>query len=359
MMHVAKQLGIPSARLRKICMDYAVPLPPPGYWTQRAQGKEIASTSLPSDAPTIFGRLNSALRRFGEVPLEIADAQIQEFNLELSPVAGAQSEAPWPSAERLSRQIAATSVDADGFVKVVAPGLPILRIGAQSSARTVKMFSAFLSALDQQGFAWTDADDGQCIQAYGEFFTLKIYETRFRFSQDRHAHKPSGKLCMEIVDARPFRWGYRNLVGQWHDRKVRPIETCLADALTAVSAAAGVIKLCRERAESEASRLTIEARRLRVEETSRPRERALNEYLLAKARAYAEYVQLVAFSDFLIANANEPEAPELKGLRAALRELLNTRRSQFAAQTLHEEVRERKLLPKEKADSPSGDEPGP
>jgi hypothetical protein len=357
--HVAKQLGISSARLRKVCIDYAVPLPPPGYWTQRAHGKQVASTPLPPEAPTIFGRLNAALRIFGEVPLQIADTQIAEFNLNMPPPPGAQSDVIRSFPERLSKQLAAAPADRCGFVSVRAPGLPVVSIGSQSAGRTVKMFSAFLTILDQRGFAWIDADDGQCIHANGELFSLKVYETRLRSPQQRHAYAPSGKLCVEIVDARPFRWSHRNLVGQWHDRKERPVEASLADALTAISAAAKVIKLCRARAENQASRLAIEAKDRRAEEARRSRERKFNEYLLAKAKAYAEYRQLVTFSDFLIANTVEPQSSKLGDVRAALRRLIAALRCQFTVQALLEDLERLDLLPADGANSPNGEKSGP
>src|SRR5262249_46380866 len=83
---LAKRFGISNARLRKLCMDYEIPLPPAGYWTKLAHGKAVERPELPQATPGIFSRINSALRQIGEIPLRLADAQIDEFDLKFSSV---------------------------------------------------------------------------------------------------------------------------------------------------------------------------------------------------------------------------------------------------------------------------------
>src|SRR5262245_53700845 len=117
---LAKRFGISHARLKKICDDYEIPVPPVGHWAKRAAGKPTEQPVLPSPTSSIFGKLNSALRRIGEIPLRIADRQIGEFDIKFgvdqesearpSPVAS------HPCVDHLRQVLSGAAVDEDGFV---------------------------------------------------------------------------------------------------------------------------------------------------------------------------------------------------------------------------------------------------
>ena len=44
---VAKQYGLNYAKLLQSCKDYEIPIPPSGYWTKIACGKEVSKAPLP------------------------------------------------------------------------------------------------------------------------------------------------------------------------------------------------------------------------------------------------------------------------------------------------------------------------
>ena len=132
LVQLAKRFGISNARLKKICQDYEIPVPPAGHWAKRAAGKPIERPGLPSPTTSIFGKLNYALRRIGEIPLKIADSQIDEFDIKFPTGLHDVSHRSSPAelhhcAERLRQLLAAATVDDDGFVAVSDPALPIVR----------------------------------------------------------------------------------------------------------------------------------------------------------------------------------------------------------------------------------------
>ena len=46
--HLAKELGISDVMLGKICGDFQIPKPYPGYWAKKADGKNPTQTPLPA-----------------------------------------------------------------------------------------------------------------------------------------------------------------------------------------------------------------------------------------------------------------------------------------------------------------------
>jgi hypothetical protein len=156
LVHLARRLGISNTRLKRICDDYEVPVPPPGYWAKRAAGKPIAKPALPNPPPSVFDKLNSALRRIGEVPLKIADGQIAEFDPTF--VANHEdvaqqsvTEGLHPYAERLRRALAAETIDEDGFVASSNPALPIVRVSPDLLDRTAFFIDRLIAVVYRRG----------------------------------------------------------------------------------------------------------------------------------------------------------------------------------------------------------------
>lgn len=312
---LAKDLGMSNARLKKLCDDFEIPVPPAGYWAKVAAGKAVEKPSLSDPTPSILGKLNSALRRIGEIPLKIADIQLDEYDLKV-PAADAPLPAPpaalHPCAARLASAIATSPVDDDGFVTVRDSTLPAVRISPRLMARTASLLSSLIGTMQSRGHKIIDRDGPFRIAAGDETFELKVYETRQRvLDQPSHPQAPrrfraSGKLCLEIVDPGPFRWGNRNLVGQWHDRSGTPVEAVLDEVAQALTTVAAQISYFRAKAQEQEGAAADQREQARRAAVALDRERREDEFLARKATAYSKLLELREFSEFLVATRPSP-----------------------------------------------------
>ncbi len=60
---VAKKYGISYACLRKECADADIPVPPPGYWSQIENGKDVKKTPLPQTKGVVINLSGNASRK--------------------------------------------------------------------------------------------------------------------------------------------------------------------------------------------------------------------------------------------------------------------------------------------------------
>src|SRR5262245_58186512 len=123
---LATRFGLSHAALRKVCTDFNIPVPPPGYWTRRAHGKEENPPPLPRLAPNSLGRLNAVVRKFGDLSLQLAEDQLNAFDVKLptSPNAARQSERH-PVAQQLQQALLQAVPDERGFVACADDALPM------------------------------------------------------------------------------------------------------------------------------------------------------------------------------------------------------------------------------------------
>lgn len=244
--HVASRLGMTNAALRKLCDTYDVPVPPAGYWTKVAYGKAPARTPLPKEAPTLLKKIGSALRRIGETSLDMTDAQIADYHLDLSaaPLAAPAQAERKTAVDRFTQLLRAAPADENGFVSVSLADLIECRVGAASQDRAIALADLLLKTA--LGFDFV-LSDGEGLIFDGERVALRIYETRVTPSRVT----PSGRFCLELFDPRPFQWTRRNLIGHWHDRLTRPVEQLARSAITAAINAAPIIRRVRAAAQAK------------------------------------------------------------------------------------------------------------
>ncbi len=340
--HAAKRFGISSARLRKICIDYNVPMPSAGYWVKRAHGKEVDRPSLPPLQPTVLGKVNAALRRIGEIPLQLADTQIADFSLGLvsDPT---QPDEPDPCAGMARDALNRSDVDPDGFIIVDQLHLPHIRIGPASIERAVGLIDALAKALSLRGFSLVRSEEGLCIDVEGELLTFRIYETR-RKAAGGTEMEPSGRLCLEIFDSRAFRWSSRNLVGQWYDRTNRPVEGAIDDVLATLAPAASTIRHCRAKVE--------ERRRLDDDEAQRRQDQAQRSNRKLRRRKFLDdkagvLTRMEELNRLLVLVSSQPRAGEdsiVRGLVRELREMIAELQAQLEIGSLSTEARRHQLL---------------
>ena len=175
--------------------------------------------------------------------------------------------------------------------------------------RTALLVDALIGVVQRRGHEVVHANASFRIVVADEIFELKLYETRQRIGDHsrpselqpvaRRRFRASGKLCMEIVDPREFQWSNRNLVGQWHDRRDKPLEAGLDSAVDAMEAAAEQIRYCRGRAHEQERLAHDEREALRIAATKAQRARHEAEFLERGAAAYTKLVELKQFVAFL------------------------------------------------------------
>lgn len=249
LVQVANQFGISTAALRKLCNDYAVPLPPSGYWTKVAYGKPAGREPLPDRAPRILERFNARLRRFGRAVVNAADVQIEAYTLQPSHHEGAAAE-PVPAIEGLDAALSAAPVSSEGTASVDWSSGIQVRVAPASIPRAVAFLSALLTAAKTTGFTISE-ENGLLLDT--EIFAVRLYETRDK-QTGRSRPRPSGRLCFEIFDPRLFQWADDNLVARWYDAKGSRIEDKIRVALADTVNAASLIRSARKVYESELDR---------------------------------------------------------------------------------------------------------
>jgi hypothetical protein len=305
-----------------------------------------------------LGKLNSALRRIGEIPLKIADLQLDEYDLKV-PAADAPSRTPpatalHPCAARLAAALTASPLDDDGFATVRDATLPAVRISPPLIERTTSLLGSLIATMQSRGHRVIDSDGPFRIAAGDEIFELKLYETRQRIGdpapqpQAPRRVRASGKLCIEIVDPRPFRWSNRNLVGQWHDRSGTPVEAILDQMAQAITTVAAQISYYRARAQEQESAAAGQREHARLAAVALDRERREDEFLARKATAYSKFLELKKLSELLIATRSSPTEPAFDRMLQRISARLADLQKQLAPEQLAAEARHLDLF---------GDEP--
>jgi len=357
---VTRRIGVSSAELRRICKEYEIPLPPKGYWAKRSWNHAPARPPLPNIAPSLLTRINTALKRLGRVPLQIADSQLDAFDLKI-PVPGEGAAADKKQTTHalvgsLGNKLRSLEPTPAGFIICGSLEFPQIRIGQDNIDRALALFSALLNGLDEAGYGTVKSDEGFRIVADGELFAVRLTETRERLNlPHRHeseagrpmkSHRPSGRLSIEVVDTRPLRWSDTNRVGIWYDAPAQPPDRCTRLALRAVASTTVVIRHIRAQSEAQAQLREAAVAEDAVRELVR-REEA---FLIEKAEAFAR-LQGVAnlaehFAEEAAAEANEPVNVMARALHTLVREL----RGKFDRDALAVEFSELGLFQRTKSD---------
>lgn len=351
LVHLARRLGISNTRLKRICDEYEIPVPPPGYWAKRAVGKSAEIPELPNPTPSIFAKINSALRKIGEIPLKIADSQIAEFDPKFTiNHSGVEPEAAsrklHPDALKLRDVLTRAATDEHGYVSSSDLSLPAVRVTPGLVDRATVFVDRLIAAVHRRGHKVIHVDGAFRVAVAGEVFETKVYETRQ--SVDQHSATPgsttverrkqaSGKLCLVISDPRAFRWSARNLVGQWYDRRHTPLEANLDAAVAAMEVAAQQIQYCRDRAHD------LEAR-VRAEQARAERDLQELAFLERHSALYRQLLALEQFAAFLRSGAAPANGATLERILERISAQTKDIRAQLAPDRIAAEARDLNLF---------------
>lgn len=303
--HVARQLGMSIGALRGLCVTYNVPLPPAGYWTKVAFGKEIDKPALPAIAPSLLSKVELALRRLGRAAIDITDAQIASHQIDFSSL---DADERHPLTREIASELARCRADADGFVTYERQGDLFLRFGVDSHGRVLAFINMLIQVALAAGLELARSAEG-LLSFDGAYFAARVYETR-----ERHG-RPSGRLCLEIYDPRSLKWSARNLVGHWHDRKGTKVEDSVRAAIAGVKNVTPLINevyAAHARQVAEREDLARQQRRNAVVERR-------NAYIGELGRLYAELTGLKALRERLMSVAPSRGASDRVVQHLALR----------------------------------------
>jgi hypothetical protein len=287
---VAQKCGISNARLRKLCAEFNVPLPSAGYWTKVAYGKATARPPLPANTSNLFSRINSVLRKLGEVPLRVADTQVADFDLDFSREPAEDDKgALFARLEKLRTLLLNSRTDERGFVEVRASEIPFVRIRQESIERVVRLVGGLIRTAITHGFVVGESDHGMTVEVDEEQFCLRIYALR---KQERAQVTRPEILVLEIYDPRDFRWSGRNLVEQWRDRGDEKIENVVDEFAAKLRIAAQTIKACRTAVSRSHRGEVVGVTATRLNELQR-------EFLMRTSDKFAQFERLQALSTHL------------------------------------------------------------
>lgn len=343
---IARTLGMSNDGLRKICSDYNIPLPPPGYWTKRAHGKSVQRPPLPAPAPALLRKVNDALRRMGQEPLEIAAAQLDAFDLKLGQATPAPTWLPpSPIAEvaALEQYLSRTAPDDDGLLRCSASFLPSVTIGQATVARAVRLFDSFSAAMLGAGHTLVETEYGLCIAVEGELVLPTIYEAMTRGPVP--PSRPSGRLCLNLCDPRPFQWSSSNRIGVWYDLRGRPVEDCIRLVAPAIAAATVIIRHARAQSPARSVLPDDERKWSEVARDNDDQRDGERKFIVDTANAYSDWLKLCALSDHLHRLDDSGSDPRRRMIEA-LKNLIDEGARQFDGETLDLELARRALFRK-------------
>lgn len=382
--HAAKRFGISDVALRKTCVKHNIPTPPVGYWAKLAHGKTVPRPPLPPSPKDEGDRIGLEPRSPSQVPEQLSEAlasarQEVATNTVRIVVPKEKPENLHPAAKELAIILRKTREDDIGLLhwnseSSYHPFTYSVSVSRLQVDRAVILLDALFKVLVTCGHTVT-LDAGIKISVNGEPFNLSLRETkeqvphkptaddlRRQAEYDINAKRyptfykpgkkvwrtwdpvPSGRLSLELKDAVWPRWGSKDLVGRWYDRKTKALEEYLSETMP-VLMEASILAKHRRAEERERERLKAEREEMQRREKARAeRRQKRRDYLKKKADAYEMHARLESLWKHL-----QPQIAETPGSPAArivrtLGGLVDASRLQFATSAIETEVREQGLF---------------
>jgi hypothetical protein len=315
MRDAAREVGLSSVGLKKVCLRHKVPVPPQGYWNKIQAGHR--PTKLPFfdvDDLTLtqavfassYDDLPAAVRKVAQRATEARKVSANHVAVDL----GRPPQAP--AAVALAAALKKASPDEQGLLKCSGPDLPHVRVAPESVNRAVAIVDALLRAADDRGFVAQPGDKHLGLSVDGEIAELTLTEemrwveqppTAEEIAEERRreqaaraeygnlfpliyrptprpgTYQPHGRLTFELTKKE------HGVHGRWRDTRTRKLEKLLSRLLADLviyAAAAKARRKERERRERE----------WRREQESEAREQAREELLGEQLEAFDELDRL-------------------------------------------------------------------
>lgn len=355
MVKLAKEFGLSDVGLRKICVKHGIPTPPLGYWAKLNFGKPVKKTPLGPPGEGIKDRVLVSVFSTAEVPDYVAEAALGARNRVQASIV-VPNEPPTrfhPFAQALRRALRSAKPDDEGFLRVSGSGVLGAAIGPASRDRGVLLVDTLFKALEAAGQQIKATETGLTVVADGEALILRLAETKDRrehqptkselkakadweerrrnwpsvYDRERQRwrtwdHFPSGRLSLTLTDPQRSQWQSDHLLGRWHDRKARSLETYLNDVLVAILIGAAVVRHNRIATEA-AERQRQEAREAYLREQERLRYQArVDAFIESKADEFARLQKILSFKDYISKNYQSETSPEEDAILEAVNDLV-------------------------------------
>ena len=310
MTQVAKEYGISSVALAKICKKLNVPCPWRGYWRRKETGKSVKPLPLPpnSDPTKQVATIHRTIRP--DALIQMSEDALQRISIEQN--AEQHIEVP----DRLTNPhqllkahlVEWRSAKVDDYSAIRSGDIRQLniRVSPKSLARALRIMDTLFKALEVRGHQ-VGIQEGYHrslgVRIDGEPIEFGL-EERFQriahpdqnnprlesWMRKRYQYIPTGSLCLKIVA-----WGIDGLQKSWSDGKTAKVETFLNDFIVGLLKVADAVKTRRLKQEQE-EQLRRETERRRQEEAQRhQKELAGRQALEQEATNWAKAQQLRAY----------------------------------------------------------------
>ena len=218
-----------------------------------------------------------------EVPDEVAQAATSARDRVQAPIV-VPNEPParfHPLAQALRRALKSAKPDDEGFLRVGGSGVLGAAIGQASRDRAILLVDTLFKALEAASQQIKATDGGIHAIVDGEGMVLRLGETKRKaahqptkfemkakadweeqrrkwpsiYDRDRQHwrtwdHFPSGRLSLTLTDPLRSQWKSDHLLGRWHDRKARNLESYLNEIIIAMLTGAAIVRHNRIAAEN-------------------------------------------------------------------------------------------------------------
>ena len=355
MVKLAKEFGLSDVGLRKTCVKHGIPTPPLGYWAKLNFGKPVKKTPLGSPAEGVSDRVMVSVFPAAEVPDEVAQAATSARGRMQAPIV-VPDEPPahfHPLSQALRRALRSAKPDDEGFLRVSGSGVLGAAIGHANRDRAALLVDTLFKALESVGQEIKSTDGGIQAMVDGEGMVLWLGETK-----DKTAHQPtkselkakadweeqrrkwpsiydrgrqhwrtwdnfpSGRLSLTLSDPLKSRWEPAHLLGRWHDRKTRNLESYLNDIMVAMLTGAAIVRYNRIAAEN-AKRERQEAHEAYLRKQERLKYQArVDAFVESKADELGRLQKILSLRDYILNRHTHATAPEVDAILAAANNLI-------------------------------------
>jgi hypothetical protein len=150
---------------------------------------------------------------------------------------------------------------------------------------------------------------------------------------------PSGRLSLTLTDPLRSHWESGHLLGRWHDRKARSLETYLNGILVGMLTGAAIIRRNRIAVET-AKRQRLEAHEANLRERERLRyEARVDAFIESKADELARLQKILSFRDYISKHQTATTSREEVAILGAVDDLVGRLQCNLSPEALKRAVK--------------------
>jgi hypothetical protein len=152
--HLARRFGLLDRKLRQVCRENQISLPPNGYWTRKRWGKLVEQIPLPEPdkrkQQIVLERRNKPPSEICEIPATVAAHEPHALAQEIPIRVPVELTDPHPLVVSTMQSLRGAKSDEHGYVRPKARGCLDVEVAPASVERAMRLLDALLMALDQQ-----------------------------------------------------------------------------------------------------------------------------------------------------------------------------------------------------------------